>query len=1351
MKKLLRIFGVLLALCALALPLLGARNNKRPGQGTTATPEESKSIRPLHFLGVDKPVYRPDEPVYIRDVILLGDSGYPLSDADARDYRCRYVILGPRGDQLCSRQMMPKNSVGAMVWRVPKDAAGGIYRVRVEEVDAKAGAPAERTFEVRPFRVPRYRSRVEFCRRGYHPGEKVRGTVQVKNPDGTIPEKLQIRYTVVLDGQRLVENVSAEYRQGVATASFDLPGKIAGGNGTLQFLLDDGGAVESVGMTIPVLLDNYQIAFYPEGGELVAGVKNRVYWESLRNDGAGADVRGRLMQGETVVLEDLSTRHDGRGCFEFTPALNEEYALEVQGSASGEVRRFPLPKAVLGGTLSTTAKVYSAGAPVEVQVAVTPGGKVAVGWVVLSRRDKELDRVQLSPAGGVAKLNPGTVDGVVTATLYAKDGTPLAERLLFLRPTRRLRLEVLGVEKAAVPGERCSLRIRATDADGRPVGAVVGLTVTNAAVQDMVEYRRRAPRLPEMVLLENEVRAFGDAGDYFNPEDPMADEKIDLLLGVQGWRRFIPLRQKEIAAKYGDALRRVMAPPVELMRFRLYKMEVAQAGEDAGAMVDKAVVFAAAPPGNAAPAAAAEVDGAVEGDKAVDAGEVLVAPIVAPMPRPTPLTRYYVREYSHRRRDAGKGASASRSDFTDTICWRAAVTTDPRSGEAAVLFHTSDVLGAFAVMVDGFAPDGSLGSATAMLQNQVPFSVEVKMPLFMSVGDVAQVPVTLVNRTGQVLESPAVWVKCQGGATVESQPVPGGALNPGESRRCMVTLKARELGSAKVQVSATAGGQQDAVMRELQVRSRHFPFAFHCGGKVNEGKTLAMDVVIPADREMGSIAAKVQFYPSPVASLEAALAALLRSPHGCFEQTSSTNYPLVMAQQYFLNHPEHAGEKITQARKLLEEGYGKLVSFQCKNRGYEWFGDDPGHEALTAYGLMEFADMAKVMPVDATMMDNTRKWLLSRRDGQGGFLRNDKALDSFGRAAANTTNAYILWALLESGHNPDELRREIAAVCKKAAEEKDAYLNALAANICHLAGEVKQAHFYEERLAQWQQPDGSIGNAGETITCSRGVSRTLENTALAALAWCRSNDQFLGQLERAMQFCATACQEGRFGSTQSTILVLKAINAYEKLFAEKMQPGTLQLWVDGKPFGQSVAFGNGDTAAIQLPDCGLALTPGAHRLELRMSGGCTRSAAIAVTGMALQPANAGRVTLHTQLDQPQVQEGDPMQLTVQVKNTGKEAAIMPVAVVALPGGTEARTAQLRELTEAGKLAAWELMGNELVLYWRNIPAGGEVTLPIALTAEIPGEYTAAASRAYEYYVDEERQYKPGITVKITPR
>lgn len=55
-------------------------------------------------------------------------------------------------------------------------------------------------------------------------------------------------------------------------------------------------------------------------------------------------------------------------------------------------------------------------------------------------------------------------------------------------------------------------------------------------------------------------------------------------------------------------------------------------------------------------------------------------------------------------------------------------------------------------------------------------------------------------------------------------------------------------------------------------------------------------------------------------------------------------------------------EKVSDLKARLEEkmskGYKRLVTFETPDEGYEWFGSSPPHEALSAYGLQEFVDMA---------------------------------------------------------------------------------------------------------------------------------------------------------------------------------------------------------------------------------------------------------------------------------------------------------------------------------------------------------------------------------------------------------
>ena len=71
----------------------------------------------------------------------------------------------------------------------------------------------------------------------------------------------------------------------------------------------------------------------------------------------------------------------------------------------------------------------------------------------------------------------------------------------------------------------------------------------------------------------------------------------------------------------------------------------------------------------------------------------------------------------------------------------------------------------------------------------------------------------------------------------------------------------------------------------------------------------------------------------------------------------------------------------------LADAYPKLVAYQTTDKGYEWFGTAPSNEALSAYGIMQFTEMAKVTStVDNQMIKKVHTWLGTRKDGNGGFL-----------------------------------------------------------------------------------------------------------------------------------------------------------------------------------------------------------------------------------------------------------------------------------------------------------------------------------------------------------------------------
>jgi uncharacterized protein YfaS (alpha-2-macroglobulin family) len=705
-----------------------------------------------------------------------------------------------------------------------------------------------------------------------------------------------------------------------------------------------------------------------------------------------------------------------------------------------------------------------------------------------------------------------------------------------------------------------------------------------------------------------------------------------------------------------------------------------------------------------------------------------------------------IREYAHKVRPARK--PNDRVDFSETLYWNAGVKTDAKTGEATVEFALSDSVTTFRVFADAFGADGALGTSTGALESVEPFYIEPKLPLEVTAGDTIQLPIGVVNALESDMAQAALTVQADPELKVaELKPFD---LGPKARERRLVAIKVGHLnGATEIVIQARGGVFSDKVTRKLSVKPLGFPIEVAFGGMTVPNGSVAHTIEVPAEVVVRSMTTNVAAYPTPLANLTEALERLIQDPSGCFEQASSTTYPLVMAQQYFLSHAGVDPRLIERSRASLDKGYARLASFECKQRGYEWFGGDPGHEALTAYGLLEFSDMAQVRDVDQTMIQRTRTWLLDRRDGKGGFKRNERALDSFGRAPQETTAAYCIWALLEAGEKG--LDPEIAAVKNSGLASKDSYLVALGANVAAL-GKDADAKKLMDKLVQSQSKEGSVEGAVTSITCSGGDALKIETASLAVLAWLR-DPAYAGAVEKGLKFIADNCKAGRFGSTQSTVLALRAIVTYDKLRARPKAPGSVRVFVDGQGVGDPLKFDKETQGAIKLPDIAELLTAGKHKLELRMEGGAEMPYSLAVNYYATKPASAKecKVDLKVALRDKAVTEGAITEASVTVTNVADGPIPMTIAIVGIPGGLEPRHDQLKELVKSGKVAAYEVIGRDVVLYWRQMKAGEKAELPISCVAAVPGTYTGPASRAYLYYTDEFKCWTQGLGVTISPR
>jgi len=261
---------------------------------------------------------------------------------------------------------------------------------------------------------------------------------------------------------------------------------------------------------------------------------------------------------------------------------------------------------------------------------------------------------------------------------------------------------------------------------------------------------------------------------------------------------------------------------------------------------------------------------------------------------------------------------------------------------------------------------------------------------------------------------------------------------------------------------------------ELTVRRRIYREKVTAGA-VNK-RAFATDFRV--EEPTGPLRGELVLYGGAIDGIMAERARMVREPHGCFEQVSSTSYPNALAVRLLKEAPGDMYRSIlTKAQGYLASGYKQLAKYEVAGGGFSLWGRSPARTDLTAYGLQQFADLREVYDgINPEMILRARRFL--RR-------KFDKA-----RFAAQPDRVYVMLALLR--HGEDGLARELAKH-KLAAENTDRPLyRTLVAHALLAAGDTLAARTQVQGLLPEMLVSGlrtRTGNPGLVPACLRNGLR----------------------------------------------------------------------------------------------------------------------------------------------------------------------------------------------------------------------------------------------------------------------
>jgi hypothetical protein len=1358
------------------------------------------------MLTSDKPIYQPGQTIHIRSLALRKPDLKPL------EYGPTFSITDPKGNVIFrDRKSSSPFGIAATDCPLASEILEGPYMIACKVGDTES----KLTVEVKKYVLPKFKIDVKLDRPYYQPGDKVTGKLHAQYFFGkpVINGEVQIEVrTTDVEANAYRKLAARTNASGDAVFEFELPDSLVGkeqasGDAHVQILVtlrDTAGQQQSKSVSSIVTSNPLRIEIIPEGGSLVRDVPNMIYLYASYADGRPA----RAQLNVSGLPEDLATNDLGVASFQITPQ-SEQVSLTIRGTdAQGLIGRRHVQlnsgQASPDFLLRPDKAVCNGGDSLHL---LALGGGSEPVFVDLIKDDQTIliETIDLTKGRGECVVDlPPELFGTVRLTAYRFGSAGLAvrkTRTLYVRPAGQLAINATMDRAQYRPGKQAKLQLALTDQQGKAVPGALSLAAVDEAVYavlDQAPGMERTFYLLEQQLLQPVFAIYPWSPDLTNSK-PAEREQFEQALFAR-----TTASESYSGKQTGDTSLQTHGPHSLTASSFPIKVDQVERTREQGfermrhlwaiflvlslllgyvavwvfvrplslvAVLHVLLVFGICVVsipfldlgcGSHAPQASMK-EASMKEARARSA------------PRLDDLKfniRMGIADESHksikRKLHSETGRSAEPSEvqgvpvrvrewFPETLLWRPEVITDD-NGHASLDVDLADSITTWRLLASAVAADGRLGGTQTPIVVFQPFFVDLNLPVALTRGDEVAIPVVVYNyldkaQTVELTLGNAPWFERLDDAVKHID------LAAGEVRSTSYRLRVTKVGNHELQVTARGSGVADALKKQVEVVPDGQRLEQVYNGTLQHPARIALTV--PEEAIEGSAKAILKIYPSTFSQLVEGLDAIFQRPYGCFEQTSSTTYPNILALDYLRRTNKRVPEVEAKARQYIHLGYQRLLGFEVSGGGFDWFGHPPANRTLTAYGLMEFVDMAKVHDVDPRLIERTRDWLLAQRNADGSWspeshqMHDDPAQRAHDETARFSTTAYIAWAVFnhEGGDRTGQpgLGRLLSQqpvtldylLSHRPDTLNDPYVLALACNaLLALEPTDREARPYLNRLnalkstspdgkrVWWEQSPGT-----RTAFYGSGRSGSIETTALAALAMIKSANNPETARAALSWLIEQKDAAGTWGSTQATVLALKALIAGTgKSLGGDQERRILIQWSNGQV--PLLVIPADQAEVMQQIDLSKKLGPGTHRLTVTehsdTAAGYQVTLRYHVPGVKA-PDRREPLAISLVYDRTELAVQDTVTATATVVNQMQETAPMVLLDLPIPPGFALEAEDLSKLVTAGSIAKYQVNPRTAVVYLRGLEPGESLQLRYRLRATMPVKVTAPSARVYEYY------------------
>lgn len=282
------------------------------------------------------------------------------------------------------------------------------------------------------------------------------------------------------------------------------------------------------------------LQFFPEGGQLIAGVRTKIAFKAVAPNGLGVDLKGTITDNNNNVVAEFASSHLGMGVFILAPEDGKTYTAHIT-YADGTTATPNFPKVGSDGIDLSVDNNDPDNLNIKLQAdeAFLKDFQGKTFFIIAKSSGAIAFAAKLQLTGPIYNASiPKSKfpTGIVQLTLFTDDGEPVSERIAFIQHNDQLNLTVKSDQPVYETRQLAKVKLTSKNS-GQPDEGNFSISVIDESKVPFDEDAEST--ILTNLLLTSDISGYIEKPNYyFNHRDQQAQADLDILLQTQGYRRY---------------------------------------------------------------------------------------------------------------------------------------------------------------------------------------------------------------------------------------------------------------------------------------------------------------------------------------------------------------------------------------------------------------------------------------------------------------------------------------------------------------------------------------------------------------------------------------------------------------------------------------------------------------------------------------------------------------------------------------------------------------------------------------------------------------------------------------------